>query len=283
MNEPSNTMNTPSKPTWEIPLEDPEKLKVNVPATWAGGIPAIATSLKHTTKEMGLIRGGQVLLKVNQKEGFDCPGCGWPDPDGERAITEFCENGVKAVAHEATKKTITDSFFQQWSIEALAQQSDYWLGQQGRLTRPMKKDSGGTHYRPVSWDEAFDTLARHLNALDDPNEAIFYTSGRTSNEAAFLYQLFARLYGTNNLPDSSNMCHESSSVGMKEAIGIGKATVTLNDFDHADAIFILGQNPGTNHPRMLAMLQQLPGEVAKLSVSIPSPKPEPRVSYIHKK
>ena len=245
-----------AKPAWEVPLEDPHELKVDAPSTWAGGIPAVLTSLKHTTHEMGVLRGGQALLKVNQKEGFDCPGCGWPDPDGERTVTEFCENGVKAVAHEATKKVITEKFFQRWSIEELAKQSDYWLGQQGRLTRPMVKEGGSTHYRSIRWEEAFERIATHLNALDDPNEAVFYTSGRTSNEAAFLYQLFARLYGTNNLPDSSNMCHESSSVGMKEVIGIGKATVTLEDFQHADAIFILGQNPGTNHPRMLAALQK---------------------------
>ncbi len=245
-----------SKPPWEIPLEDPHTIKVDAPSTWAGGIPAILTSLKHTTHEMGLIRGSQALLKLNQKEGFDCPGCGWPDPDGERALTEFCENGVKAVAHEATKKVITEEFFRKWSIEELGQHSDYWLGQQGRLIQPMVKEAGASHYRPISWEEAFDKIALQLNALDDPNEAVFYTSGRTSNEAAFLYQLFARLYGTNNLPDSSNMCHESSGVAMKEVIGIGKATVTLEDFQHAEAIFILGQNPGTNHPRMLATLQK---------------------------
>ena len=222
----------------------------------AGGIPAILSSLKHTTHEMGVIRGSQALLKVNQKQGFDCPGCGWPDPDGDRAITEFCENGVKAVAHEATTHVMTHEFFQRYSIEALGKQSDHWLGRQGRLSRPMIKRKGDTHYHPISWATAFEAIAGHLNALDDPNEAIFYTSGRTSNEAAFLYQLFARLYGTNNLPDSSNMCHESSSVALKEVIGIGKATVTLDDFQQTDAIFILGQNPGTNHPRMLATLQQ---------------------------
>ena len=205
---------------------------------------------------MGVIRGSKALLKVNQKGGFDCPGCGWPEPDGDRAVTEFCENGVKAVAHEATMHVITEEFFQRWSIEALGQQSDFWLGQQGRLTHPMIKEADSTHYRPITWEEAFAKMAMHLNALDDPNEAIFYTSGRTSNEAAFLYQLFVRLFGTNNLPDSSNMCHESSSVALKEVIGIGKATVTLEDFEHADAIFILGQNPGTNHPRMLATLQK---------------------------
>ena len=245
-----------SKPTWEVPLEDPKALKIKEPSTLAGGIPAIITSLSHTTHEMGVVRGGQALLKINQKGGFDCPGCGWPDPDDNRAFTEFCENGVKAVAHEATTKVITEEFFDQWSIKALGQQSDYWLGQQGRLTHPMVKEVGSTHYRPIAWEEAFIKMATHLHALDDPNEAIFYTSGRTSNEAAFLYQLFARLYGTNNLPDSSNMCHESSSVALKEVIGIGKATVTLDDFQQADAIFILGQNPGTNHPRMLATLQK---------------------------
>ena len=280
MDKPSHKTDAPQKPTWEVPLEDPENLQVDEPANRAGGIPAIATSLRHTSKEMGVIRGGQALLKVNQKHGFDCPGCGWPDPDGHRAITEFCENGVKAVAHEATKSVITEQFFQQWSLEALGQQSDYWLGQQGRLTRPMKKEAGGTHYHPVSWQEAFDTIAGHLNGLNDPNAAIFYTSGRTSNEAAFLYQLFARLYGTNNLPDSSNMCHESSSVALKEVIGIGKATVTLEDFDHTDAIFILGQNPGTNHPRMLATLQK----AARRGCPIVSINPLPEAgttSFIH--
>ncbi|MEE8124843.1 MAG: FdhF/YdeP family oxidoreductase [Nitrospirales bacterium] len=256
MDETPKQTEEQSKPPWEIPLEDPHELHVNAPSTWAGGIPAILTSLKHTTHEMGLFRGGQALLNLNQKEGFDCPGCGWPDPDGDRAITEFCENGVKAVAHEATQKVITEAFFQQWSIEELGKQSDYWLGQQGRLSQPMIKEAGSTRYCPITWEGAFETIAKQVNALEDPNEAIFYTSGRTSNEAAFLYQLFARLYGTNNLPDSSNMCHESSSVGLKEVIGIGKATVTLKDFQLADAIFILGQNPGTNHPRMLATLQK---------------------------
>ena len=256
MDEKPNQTDEPSKPSWKIPLEDPHALKVEAPSTYAGGIPALAASLTHTMHEMGVLRGSKALLKVNQKDGFDCPGCGWPDPDGHRAVTEFCENGVKAVAHEATTHVITEEFFQQWSIEALGQQSDYWLGQQGRLTCPMLKETGSTHYRPIAWEEAFTKIATHLNTMEDPNEAIFYTSGRTSNEAAFLYQLFARLFGTNNLPDSSNMCHESSSVALKEVIGIGKASVKLEDFEHADAIFILGQNPGTNHPRMLATLQK---------------------------
>jgi len=279
MDNKSKDPKDPSKPPWEIPIEDPQNVKIESPSTWAGGIPAILTSLKHATREMGLVRGGQALLKVNQKEGFDCPGCGWPDPD-ERGMVEFCENGAKAVAHEATKKVITEEFFERWSIEELGRQSDYWLGQQGRLTRPMWKPEGSTHYQPLAWEEAFGKIADHLNQLDNPNEAIFYTSGRTSNEAAFLYQLFARLYGTNNLPDSSNMCHESSGVAMKEVIGIGKATVTLEDFQHTDAIFILGQNPGTNHPRMLSTLQQAARRGCRI-VSI-NPLPEAGTTrFIH--
>ena len=244
------------KPAWEVPIEDPQVLHIESPSTCAGGIPAILSTLKHTTSAMGLIRGGQALLRINQQKGFDCPGCGWPEPDEHRAVTEFCENGAKAVAQEGTKKLVTEEFFEQWTLEALGSQSDFWLGQQGRLTRPMWKEAGTSRYRSISWGDAFKKMADHLNQLEHPSEAIFYTSGRTSNEAAFLYQLFARLFGTNNLPDSSNMCHESSGVAMKEVIGIGKATVTLDDFQHADAIFILGQNPGTNHPRMLAALQK---------------------------
>ncbi len=268
------------KPTWEIPLEDPKELKIESPSTCAGGIPAILSTLKHMTSAMGLIRGSQALLRVNQQKGYDCPGCGWPDPDEHRALTEFCENGAKAVAQEGTTKLVTDEFFENWTLEALGSQSDYWLAQQGRLTRPMWKEAGTSRYRPISWEAAFKKMADHLNQLDDPNEAIFYTSGRTSNEAAFLYQLFARLFGTNNLPDSSNMCHESSSVAMKEVIGIGKATVTLDDFQHADAIFILGQNPGTNHPRMLAALQKAARRGCHI-VSI-NPLPEAGTSrFIH--
>lgn len=268
------------KPTWAVPEEDPHTLQIDAPSTVAGGVDAIMSSLTHTTHEMGMMRGGKALLKVNQKGGFDCPGCAWPDPDDDRAVTEFCENGVKAVAHEATRKVITKEFFQRWSIEALGQQSDYWLNQQGRLTHPMIKEAGATHYRPITWQEAFAKMGSHLNELEDPNEAIFYTSGRTSNEAAFLYQLFVRLYGTNNLPDSSNMCHESSSVALGEVIGIGKATVTLDDFDHCDAIFIFGQNPGTNHPRMLATLQK----AARRGCQIVSINPLPEagtIRFIH--
>jgi molybdopterin-dependent oxidoreductase alpha subunit len=222
----------------------------------AGGIPAIVATVKHSLGEMGVRRSLKTLLAVNQKNGFDCPGCAWPEPDGTRHHAEFCENGAKHIADEATLKRVTPEFFQEWSVAALSQQSDYWLGQQGRLTRPMLLKKGAAHYEPLGWDEAFALIASELNTLASPDEAIFYTSGRTSNEAAFLYQLFVRQFGTNNLPDCSNMCHESSGSALTETIGIGKGTVTLEDFDLAEAIFIIGQNPGTNHPRMLTSLQK---------------------------
>ena len=220
----------------------------------AGGIPAALTAVKYAFGEMGVIRGARTLLQLNQKDGIDCPGCAWPEPDGERSHFEFCEEGAKHVADEATTKRITPEFFQQWSVTELAQQSDLWLNQQGRLTQPMVRREGSDHYEAITWPEAFALIAAELNTLSSPDEAVFYTSGRTSNEAAFLYQLFVRQFGTNNLPDCSNMCHESSGTGMKEALGFGKGTVTLEDFNLADAIFVIGQNPGTNHPRMLTSL-----------------------------
>ncbi|MDQ2921043.1 MAG: FdhF/YdeP family oxidoreductase, partial [Acidobacteriota bacterium] len=207
-------------------------------------------------EEMGVGRGLRTLLKLNQKDGFDCPGCAWPEPDDDRSHAEFCENGAKHVADEATTKRITPEFFRKWSVADLADKSDYWLGKQGRITHPMVLPRNATHYEPISWDDAFSLIANELNSLATPDEAIFYTSGRTSNEAAFLYQLFVRLYGTNNLPDCSNMCHESSGSAMGETIGVGKGTVTLEDFNLAQAIFVIGQNPGTNHPRMLSALQK---------------------------
>ena len=220
----------------------------------AGGIPAALTAVKYAFGEMGVIRGARTLLQLNQKDGIDCPGCAWPEPDGERSHFEFCEEGAKHVADEATTKRITPQFFQQWGVTELAQQSDLWLNQQGRLTQPMVRREGSDHYETITWPEAFALIAAELNSLSSPDEAVFYTSGRTSNEAAFLYQLFVRQFGTNNLPDCSNMCHESSGTGMKEALGFGKGTVTLEDFNLADAIFVIGQNPGTNHPRMLTSL-----------------------------
>jgi molybdopterin-dependent oxidoreductase alpha subunit len=236
------------------PIETKD-LKTNPPPRAAAGIPAIVHSMEQAFGEMGVVRATKTLLKVNQTDGFDCPGCAWPDPQ-HRSMVEFCENGAKAVAEEATESRITNEFFARWSIAELAAQSDYWLTHQGRLTHPMVRREGGRHYEPISWDGAFRLLADELNGLESPSEAIFYTSGRTSNEAAFLYQLFVRQFGTNNLPDCSNMCHESSGSALGEAIGVGKGTVSLEDFDQADAIFIIGQNPGTNHPRMLTTLQQ---------------------------
>ena len=221
----------------------------------AGGMTAALTAARFAWSEMGVVRGTRTLLQLNQKQGIDCPGCAWPEPDGERSHFEFCEEGAKHVADEATRKRVTPEFFSKWSVRELAEQSDLWLNQQGRLTQPLILHEGSEHYEAINWTDAFALLARELNALSSPDEAIFYTSGRTSNEAAFLYQLFVRQFGTNNLPDCSNMCHESSGTGMKETLGFGKGTVTLEDFDLCDAIFVIGQNPGTNHPRMLTTLQ----------------------------
>jgi len=238
----------------------------------AGGIPAIVASLKVISDETGLIRGVRTLLQVNQTGGVDCPGCAWPEPDQHRSHFEFCENGAKHIADEATTKRVTPEFFQKWSVEELAQQSDQWLNAQGRLTHPMLLHRGATHYEPVGWDDAFELLAAELNSLNYPDQAIFYTSGRTSNEAAFLYQLFVRQFGTNNLPDCSNMCHESSGSALSETIGVGKGTVTLEDFDKADAIFVIGQNPGTNHPRMLTSLERAKRRGCKLVHINPLPE-----------
>jgi molybdopterin-dependent oxidoreductase alpha subunit len=238
------------------PPEEKSSVEIDSISKIAGGVPAIISTLKSTWSEMGMIRGARTLLKINQPGGVDCPGCAWPEPDGKRSHFEFCENGARHVADEATTKRVTPEFFEAWSVADLSEQSDYWLGAQGRITHPMFLRTRATHYEPIMWDDAFNLLAGELNALNYPDQAIFYTSGRTSNEAAFLYQLFARQFGTNNLPDCSNMCHESSGSALNETIGIGKGTVTLEDFDLAQAIFVIGQNPGTNHPRMLTALQR---------------------------
>lgn len=219
----------------------------------AGGLASVVTTFRHVARQ-GLRRGLRALPLVNQTRGFDCPGCAWPDP-AERGPVEFCENGAKAVAHEVTERRLTPEFFARWPIARLLEQSDHWLEQQGRLSEPLWRRPGSERYEPVSWPEAFARIADALNALETPDQAVFYTSGRTSNEAAFLYQLFAREFGTNNLPDCSNLCHESSGVALTETIGIGKGTVDLADFALADAIFVIGQNPGTNHPRMLRTLE----------------------------
>lgn len=238
----------------------------------AAGMEAIVQSAKFTFQQMGAGRGVKAWLKVNKKDGFDCQSCAWPSPDDHRHLFEFCENGVKALADEGTTKRLTEAFFARYSIEDLLEKSDHWLGQQGRLTVPMAKRENGTHYEPISWDEAFALMGRELNALASPDEAAFYTSGRTSNEAAFLYQLFARQFGTNNLPDCSNMCHESSGTALNEVIGIGKGCVTLADFEKCDAIFIIGQNPGTNHPRMMSSLERAKRHGAKIVAINPLPE-----------
>jgi molybdopterin-dependent oxidoreductase alpha subunit len=238
----------------------------------AGGVPAVVETARFVWGRMGVIRGTQAMLQVNQVDGFDCQSCAWPSPDERRHIAEFCENGAKAVSDEGTRKRVSPQFFEKHSVQDLLGRSDYWLNEQGRLTHPMVLRGESNHYEPISWEEAFSLLASELNSLGSPHEAAFYTSGRTSNEAAYLYQLFARSFGTNNLPDCSNMCHESSGAALKETIGIGKGTVTLDDFLKADAILVVGQNPGTNHPRMLTSLELAKENGAKI-ISV-NPLPE---------
>jgi len=221
----------------------------------AGGWPALKSVAAHLLQQDVAIRGARTLLRTNQPDGFDCPGCAWPDRQ-HTSTFEFCENGAKAVAFEATTRRAGPGLFGKYSVRELARYSDHWLEDQGRLTHPLRYDPATDHYHAVSWDNAFAFIAQHLNALDSPDEAIFYTSGRTSNEAAFLYQLFVRELGTNNLPDCSNMCHEPSGVALGEQIGVGKGTVSLQDFELADLILVFGQNPGTNHPRMLGELRR---------------------------
>jgi molybdopterin-dependent oxidoreductase alpha subunit len=239
--------------------ENPEHftgLRLGAAKDYAAGLPAVWSSVKHVFSEMDPLRGTVALLRLNQKRGFDCPGCAWPDPDDERSpVAEYCENGAKAIAEEATTKRLTPDFFAEHSVAELADLDDYQIGKKGRIAQPMFLPAGGTHYEPISWDAAFKKIAHHLHTLASPDEAVFYTSGRTSNEAAFLYQLFVREFGTNNLPDCSNMCHESSGVALNDSLGLGKGSVTLEDFSKAEVILILGQNPGTNHPRMLSALE----------------------------
>jgi molybdopterin-dependent oxidoreductase alpha subunit len=222
----------------------------------AGGMASILSTARQLAREKAIVPGTAALRVLNQDGGVDCPGCAWPEPEpGERSHFEFCENGAKAVAAETTRKRVTPEFFAKHSVDELQAQSDFWLEQQGRVAQPVILREGKRHFEPIGWDEAFAKAGAFLRDLPDPNQAAFYTSGRTSNEAAFLYQLFGRMYGTNNFPDCSNLCHESSGVGLKQTMGIGKGAVQLDDFEKADAIFIIGQNPGTNHPRMLTVLQ----------------------------
>jgi molybdopterin-dependent oxidoreductase alpha subunit len=261
-------------------MHDDENLKTSKPKEWAAGIPAVASSLNHILREAGLFRGTRGLLEMNQAGGFDCPSCAWPDPDHDRSLAEFCENGAKALASEATLKHADARFFAQHSVAELAAQSDLWHDRQGRLVEPMVLLDGATHYAPISWESAFRMIATHLKVLESPNEAVFYTSGRASNEAAFLYQLFVRSTGTNNLPDCSNMCHESSGLAMKDAIGVGKGTVTLDDLLEADTILCVGQNPGTNHPRMLSTLEAAVKKGARV-ISINPLREAGLVGFLH--
>ncbi|RMF00849.1 MAG: hypothetical protein D6772_05720, partial [Bacteroidetes bacterium] len=239
----------------------------------AAGLTAVKVALKHAAKYMKPKDAVRTLFKLNQKDGIDCPGCAWPDPDDERsALGEYCENGVKAIAEEAQKKRIDADFFAAHSVAEMRQWSDFELGKKGRLAEPMVLRPGATHYAPISWEEAFAIIGHHLRELDTPDEAIFYTSGRTSNETAFLYQLFVREYGTNNLPDCSNMCHESSGKGLAATVGIGKGSVRLQDLHEAEVIIVMGQNPGTNHPRMLSALEKCKENGGKIVTVNPLPE-----------
>ena len=225
MTDQSSPPSVPTETQQELAAK-PVFAPYNPPAGGWGALRATARALREQSVEL---KGSRALLSMNQPEGFDCPGCAWPDPRHTSSF-EFCENGAKAVTWELTKHRVTREFFASHTVRELELESDYWLEQQGRLTEPMRYDPGTDHYVPVGWDEAFAMIGHELNALDDPNEAEFYTSGRTSNEGAFMYQLFARRFGTNNFPDCSNMCHEPTSVGLPESIGIGKGTVLLDDF-----------------------------------------------------
>ena len=255
-----------------IPVEKDIDLKQKPVKTKSTGLPAVLNSFQYAIGEAGLIRGTLPMLQVNQKDGFDCPGCAWPDPDQHRSAFEFCENGAKAIAHESDSGRITRSFFKQYSVSEMSRHSDYWLEQQGRLTEPMVLRENASHYEPISWDEAYWMIAQELGKLDSPDEACFYTSGKATNEAAFVYQTFVRAFGTNNLPDCSNMCHESSGRAMTRMFGHGKGTVLLEDFKKAELVFVVGQNPGSNHPRQLAALQQSKRAGAKIITVNPLPE-----------
>lgn len=256
-------------PTRDI---DEAKLAVTPPEEQAAGVTAVAVALDRAVEQMGIVRTARTLTRVNQRHGFDCPGCAWPEPTGHRRPAEFCENGAKAVAEEATLRTVTPEFFATHSLDDLAGKTGYWLGQQGRLTHPMVLRPGDTHYSPIAWEQAYRLIADTLRGLASPDEAVFYTSGRTANETAFLYQLLVRSFGTNNLPDCSNMCHESSGAALTRSIGIGKGSVSIDDFAAADLIIVAGQNPGTNHPRMLSALSTAKAHGATVIAVNPLPE-----------
>lgn len=261
-----------STPSAISPHEN-EEVKISEASDTAAGIPGVLAGLKDVAAYMKPMEGLRTSLKLNQKLGIDCPGCAWPDPDHERSnFFEYCENGLKAIAEEAQKNTIGREFFAQHSIEELSTWTDFQLGKAGRIAEPMILREGATHYEPVSWDEAFDLIGAELRAQHSPNEAVFYTSGRASNEAAYLFQLFAREFGTNNLPDCSNMCHESTGYALSKTLGIGKGSVTLQDLHEAEVIMIIGQNPGTNHPRMMSALEKCKENGGKIIAVNPLPE-----------
>ena len=253
------------------PGTDYPGLQVGRNKDWAAGVPAILHSMEPAIAEMGPLRTAKLMTAINQKNGFDCMSCAWPDP-GERNLLEFCENGAKAVTWEATPVTVPTSFWAENSVSSLLDKSEYWLGMQGRLVEPVYKQAGSDHYEPISWDRAFTVIADRLNSLGSPDRAAFYTSGRTANETAFAYQLFARAFGTNNLPDCSNMCHESTGTALSETIGIGKSTIAYDDFGKAELIIVMGQNPGTNHPRMLTALEEAKRNGATIVAVNPLPE-----------
>lgn len=255
-------------------MQPKRKVKINRPAETAAGLKSIQTVAYRIWEETYVGKGVKTLFKLNQPKGLDCPSCAWPDPDAKEVskIAEYCENGAKAIAWESSNNKLNASFFEQYSIDDLLEKSDHWLEKQGRLTAPMVLKEGQHHYSPISWEEAFSLMAEKLQALDHPDQAIFYTSGRTSNEAAFLYQCFVRQFGTNNLPDCSNMCHEASGKALTETVGIGKASVILNDIPKAELLIVMGQNPGTNAPRMLTAMEKLKQNGGKI-VSV-NPLPE---------
>ena len=250
---------------------DDNYLKIKKPKSIAAGIGAATSSMRHGLKKMGVTKTVKTLTTVNQIEGFDCPGCAWPDPSHSSSF-EFCENGAKAVADEAMKGNVTPEFFSKYSVQELSKKSDYWLNKQGRITHPMILKPDNNKYEAISWESAIKAISNRIKESGDPDKCVFYTSGRTSNEAAFLYQLFVRTIGTNNMPDCSNMCHESSGRALVETIGIGKGTVTLDDFNHAELVLVIGQNPGTNHPRMLTALRDAKRNGAKIIHINPLPE-----------
>ncbi|AMM19634.1 hypothetical protein AX769_05125 [Frondihabitans sp. PAMC 28766] len=259
--------------TEKPPIDDvnDDDLTVGEPRDWAAGMPGVLHSMEPAIKQLGLARTVKLMTSLNQKDGFDCMSCAWPDPN-HRKVAEFCENGAKAVTWEANPVLVPDTFWGEHSIDDLLEKSEYWLGMQGRITTPAYKAADSDHYEPVSWNKAFRIIGDKLNSLDSPDEASFYTSGRTSNEAAFAYQLFVRAFGTNNLPDCSNMCHESTGTAMSETLGIGKSTIAYDDFEESDLIIVMGQNPGTNHPRMLTALEDAKRKGAAIVAVNPLPE-----------